>query len=41
MYQFFFKAKIYATDDLIFKSRVLHLERYMCIKKGRGGSDQF
>lgn len=30
---FFFKAKIYATDDLIFKSRVLHLERYMCIKK--------
>lgn len=33
MYQFFFKAKIYATDDLIFKSRVLHLERYMCIKK--------
>lgn len=33
MYHFFFKAKIYATDDLIFKSRVLHLERYMCIKK--------
>lgn len=33
MYHFFFKAKIYATDDLIFKSRVLHLEKYMCIKK--------